>query len=79
MNPRGEMHSWCSIHLSETQINTIATKKNFHDEDDVPFHVLNFANNDFNARGNKTFLEHVVLHGSHDRISETNTKQVTGV
>jgi hypothetical protein len=79
MNPRGEMHSSCSIHLSETQINTIATKKNFHDEDDVPFHELNFANNDFNARGNKAFLEHVVHQDSHDRVSETITEHVTGV
>jgi hypothetical protein len=42
-------------------------------DDDVPFHELNFANNDFNAQGNRTFLEHGALSSSHGRISETKT------
>jgi hypothetical protein len=40
----------------------------------VPFYELNFANNGFNASGNKTFLQDGVLHDSDDRISEINTR-----
>jgi hypothetical protein len=60
--------------LSETQINTIATKRAFTTRMMCPFMNLILLTMVLMLQAIKPFSQHGVLHGSHDLISEMETR-----